>query len=142
MNSKSTLAALALFLSACGSEPEPHQQSGSGEVSGSDYVSDDAAVADSQALDGDAAAERQPFDEDAARERAEEEVASEGYSGPCTQDCSGHNAGFAWAAEGYPDEGTSSSQSFDEGQQAYEEAVEERVDEYQQAHDDGEEPDD
>lgn len=74
------------------------------------------------------------FDEEAAREAAEEEVASEGYSGPCTSDCSGHDAGFAYAAEGNPDGGTSRSPSFDEGQVAYEQAVEERVEEAREAY--------
>jgi hypothetical protein len=69
------------------------------------------------------------FDEDAARADAEQEVADEGYSGPCTMDCSGHDAGFAWAAEGHQDYGTSTSQSFDEGQEAYEGSVQQRVEE-------------
>lgn len=72
------------------------------------------------------------FDEDAARELAREEVAADGYSGPCTSDCSGHDAGFEWAADGNPDGGISSSPSFDEGQEAFEEAVEERVGEYRE----------
>jgi hypothetical protein len=82
--------------------------------------------------------EGQFFDEDAARERAEEEVRSDGYSGPCTQDCSGHDAGFEWAADGNPDYGVSRSPSFDEGQQAYEQAVEERVEDYRSAYENGE----
>ena len=69
------------------------------------------------------------FDEDAARADAEQEVADEGYDGPCTIDCTGHDAGFDWAADGHEDYGTSRSPSFDEGQEAYEEAVEERLEE-------------
>jgi hypothetical protein len=82
------------------------------------------------------ASEDAEFDEDAARADAEEEVAEEGYDGPCTIDCSGHDAGFDWAAEGHDDYGSSSSQSFDEGQIAYEEAVDERVDEKRQEFED------
>jgi hypothetical protein len=43
-------------------------------------------------------------------------------SGACTQDCSGHNAGYAWAREhGITDPGDCSgnSESFIEGCQAY-----------------------
>ena len=102
---------------------------------GSDYdsssYSSDASYADSD--------DDEAFDEDAAREKAEQEVADEGYSGPCTIDCSGHDAGFNYAANGNPDGGVSDSQSFDEGQQAYEEAVDERVEELRQAHDAGDE---
>ena len=82
--------------------------------------------------------EVQPFEEDAAREQAEKEVADEGYSGPCTLDCSGHKAGFTYAAEGQSEGGVSSSPSFDEGHEAYEEAVEARVDELRGAHESGE----
>lgn len=70
------------------------------------------------------------FDEDAAREAAEADLASEGYdySYGCTFDCSGHEAGWQWRAEnGYAAAGE--SPSFDEGGQAFDEAVEERVEE-------------
>lgn len=74
--------------------------------------------------------EREPFDEEAAREAAEAELASEGYdySYGCSDDCSGHEAGWQWRAEnGYqPD---SWSEPFNEGAQAFEDAVEVRVDE-------------
>ena len=70
------------------------------------------------------------FDEDAAREAAEAELASEGYdySYGCTDDCSGHEAGWQWRAEnGYAASGDSNS--FDEGGRAFDEALEERVEE-------------
>ncbi len=121
VNRALVVAVATLTLTACGSAPA---------------TSDYDEVTESGSL-GDAEAEREDFDEDAARDRAEEEVASEGYHGPCTQDCGGHDAGFSWAADGNPDGGTSTSQSFDEGQQAYEDAVEERIEDQRQAYEDG-----
>jgi hypothetical protein len=48
---------------------------------------------------------------------------SEDFHGsPCTEDCSGHEAGYNWAAEhsvGDPDDCSGNSQSFVEGCQAY-----------------------
>jgi hypothetical protein len=76
------------------------------------------------------------LDEDAARTDAGQEVASEGYSGPCTSDCSGHDAGFDWSADGHEDYGTSRSPSFDEGQEAYQEAVDQRVEDKRQEFED------
>lgn len=72
------------------------------------------------------------FDEDTAREEAESELASEGYDMRygCTDDCSGHSAGWDWAAQqGYGSGGSGESQSFQEGTMAYDEAVDERVEE-------------
>ena len=83
---------------------------------------------------------REPFDEDAARNAAEEELASEGYdfSYGCTVDCSGHDAGWQWRADnGYSTPGNSNS--FDEGGLAFDEALEERVDEMRDQYDSGEE---
>ena len=80
------------------------------------------------------------FDEDAAREEAERDLALEGYDYRygCTIDCSGHEAGWQWRAEnGYPvyDPDTyGNSYSFSEGAQAYEEAVEERVEALRDEH--------
>lgn len=75
------------------------------------------------------------FDEDEALAAAEAELASESYDGSygCTDDCSGHEAGWAWRAEnGYevqdPDT-YGNSDSFAEGAMAYEEAVDNRVEE-------------
>jgi hypothetical protein len=87
-------------------------------------------------------ASREAFDEDAARSAAEDELASEGYdySYGCTDDCSGHEAGWQWRAEhGYSTPGYSNS--FDEGGRAFDEAVEERVDEMRSDYEAGEEPD-
>ena len=85
---------------------------------------------------------REPFDEDAARNAAEEELASEGYdfSYGCTVDCSGHEAGWQWRADnGYSTPGNSNS--FDEGGLAFDEALEERVDEMRDQYDSGDEAD-
>lgn len=85
------------------------------------------------------------FDEDAARQAAEEELADEPYDGSygCTIDCSGHEAGWQWRAEnGYPTYGSDDygkSQSFAEGARAYEDAVEERVDEMRSEFESGDE---
>ena len=84
---------------------------------------------------------RDEFDEYAARRAAEDELASEGYdySYGCTDDCSGHEAGWQWRAEnGYSASGT--SQSFAEGGWAFDEAVEERVDEMRDEYEEGASP--
>lgn len=88
---------------------------------------------------------RPAFDEDAARDAAKDELTSQTYSDigspyGCTSDCSGHEAGFAWAADGNEDHGTSRSLSFDEGQQAYSEAVDERVEEMRSEYENGQDP--
>lgn len=85
------------------------------------------------------------FDEDAAREAAEAELALEGYDKRygCTDECDGHEAGWQWRAEnGYlvTDPSTyGNSYSFGEGAMAFEEAVEERVEEMRDEYADGEE---
>jgi hypothetical protein len=84
---------------------------------------------------------RDPFDEDAAREEAENDVALETYQGVgrpygCTDDCSGHEAGFKWRRDrGYVPYGN--SDSFREGAQAYEDEVESRVEEMREEYEDG-----
>lgn len=69
------------------------------------------------------------FDEDAARDEARSELASEGYdySYGCTEDCSGHEAGWQWGAENGVAYGN--SDSFHEGTMAFEDALDERVEE-------------
>ncbi len=77
---------------------------------------------------------------EAARETAADEVSGDrfedhGDTGQCTEDCSGHDAGFQWAAEqGVTDSSDcgGQSQSFIEGCEAYAEAVEERAREIEQ----------
>lgn len=85
---------------------------------------------------------REPFDEDAARGAAEQELALQGYdySYGCTDDCSGHEAGWQWRADnGYSTYGN--SQSFAEGGYAFDEALEARVDEMRDDYEAGYEPD-
>ena len=120
---KVLVMAAAAGLAGCGAA-----QSSSGEEYGGSPGSG------SYGREADAEETREPFDEALARDRAEEEVADDGYQGPCTMDCSGHDAGFGWAAEGHQDYGMSRSRSFDEGQIAYEDAVEDRVEEMREAY--------
>lgn len=114
---------------------------------GGDY---DAAVTayntDVESLElGEGVTARGDFDEDEARHEAEEELAGSpyDYSYGCTIDCSGHQAGWDYRAETGYDTGIGNygkSQSFDEGARAYEEAVDERVEEMQEEYQNGEEP--
>lgn len=81
---------------------------------------------------------REEFDEDAARQEAEEQLASEGYdySYGCTDDCSGHEAGWQWRADnGYSTQGNSNS--FEEGGMAFDDAVENRVEEMRSDYESG-----
>jgi hypothetical protein len=84
---------------------------------------------------------RGDFDEDRAEDVARDYLSDEAYqvtvgSAACTDDCSGHEAGWRWAAEGNSC-GSGESESFDAGCAAFEEAVEERVAEAKQRYDDG-----
>ena len=71
------------------------------------------------------------FDEYEARREAGRQLARRGYRGGCTDDCSGHEAGFQWAHDNRltRPQYTGDSQSFDEGQEAYTRALSRRVDE-------------
>lgn len=126
------LGFLAATLSACSGSDSTPSSGGSG---GGYYAAADVTDEDE---------EREPFDEDAAREAAEEEIGSDTYAGigmpyGCTDDCSGHEAGFAWRRDnGYVTSGNSNS--FREGAQAFEDAVDERVEEMEAEYEDGEEP--
>lgn len=84
--------------------------------------------------------EREEFDEHEARRVARDQLSSEGYdmSYGCTIDCSGHEAGWQWGAEnGYSTYGN--SQSFHEGTMAFEDALDDRVNEMRDDYEDGEE---
>ena len=99
------------------------------------YDSAEDAIADYRTEEG------KPFDEDEARDEAERELAASGYDYRygCTEDCSGHQAGWQWRSDhGYSTYGK--SQSFEEGGRAFDEAVEERVDELRDEYEAGEEP--
>jgi hypothetical protein len=123
-----SLAAFATLAGLC--------LSGCGSGTSEAYEEEFAAYGEAEAGSSEDASESYEFDEDTARADAESEVQSEGYDGPCTSDCSGHDAGFAWAADGHDDFGISRSPSFDEGQEAYEDSVEERLAEKRQEFED------
>jgi hypothetical protein len=88
----------------------------------------------------------EPTDDDIdhAYESAQEQLSDASFedvgdTGDCTQDCSGHDAGFEWARdEGVTDssECSGTSQSFIEGCEAYASAVEEQADEELESPDD------
>lgn len=123
------MIAVCLVLGACGSSSEE-----------ADYASDGYAT---YASDGSGAYRaydeveeaRGEFNEDAAREAAIAELDGQsyqdinGYAG-CTDDCGGHDAGFAWAQDNAVEDGgvITDSTSFDEGANAYATAIDERVD--------------
>lgn len=131
-------AALALLpLTACNSADASSDSEGSESSSGLLSTSPD---------EDEAEAERKPFDEARASDAAEEEVSGESYTGlgspyGCTDDCSGHEAGFKWRAEKGHQGFSADSPSFNEGGQAFEDAVEEKVEERRTAREDGEEVD-
>lgn len=117
-----------IMIGGCASSAEDgYEGDGSTEVDSSSVVGEEAEAEYS------GEEERADFDEDAARDTAEEEIAGESYQSigtpyGCTQDCSGHEAGFAWRRDnGYATPGNSNS--FSEGGQAFDEAVDDRVDE-------------
>lgn len=81
-----------------------------------------------------AEADREPFDEDAAREVAEEELSSQSYAEigtpyGCTVDCAGHEAGYRYRADNGYAGYNADSPSFNEGGQAFDEAIEDRIEE-------------
>lgn len=125
-----------IMIGGCASSDEDgYEGDGSTEVGSS---SDDGEEAEA-GYSGEE--ERADFDEDAARDTAEEEIAGESYQSigtpyGCTQDCSGHEAGFAWRRDnGYATPGNSNS--FSEGGQAFDEAVDDRVDEMRSDYENG-----
>jgi hypothetical protein len=153
-------------LSGCGQE-----DANESDVTSADYVADQAEVAEGAAVDtlhpryysggyapaqveddedrDDEAAStpREPFDEDEARSNAEAVLASENYRSigrpyGCTDDCSGHEAGFKYRAQhGYGNRiaGDYDARSFRQGQQAYDDEVDRRVDEAREEYESAEE---
>lgn len=137
------LAALALY--NCSGSPSEDEQQVASELGVSDDEARDLiaeygtaeSVIEDQEEDT-----REPFDEDAAKQAAEDDLASESYdySYGCTSDCSGHEAGWKWRADnGYTTPGNSNS--FYEGGQAFDDAVDGRVDEMRDAYEAGDELD-
>ncbi len=94
--------------------------------------SDDAAVANSGSTETTALPFSSSIDEDAIAETAREAVEDSTYvdaGAPygCTEDCSGHEAGFAWARDNEVEDANDcggNSYSFIEGCQAYAEELE------------------
>ena len=143
-----TLMAAVMMLGACSpaksstSHSEDETEEGAGEVAAAGYNSSGDDEAGESSDDSDSLTEHEPFDENAARDAAEEQLASESYDGSygCTQDCSGHEAGWRWRAEnGYAAAGNSNS--FSEGGQAYDDALESRVDDMRSDYESGGDPD-
>lgn len=138
------LAALALYNCSGSEDVEADQQYIVDELGVSDEVAGellDSYSSPEDAVDDYRDAYRDEFDEDAARTAAEGELANNGYdySYGCTVDCSGHDAGWQWRADnGYATPGNSNS--FDEGGRAFDEALEQRVEEMREEYDSGEEP--
>ena len=102
----------------------------------SSYLSDDDESAD----------DREPFDEDEARDRAEDELASDTYVGSgasygCTDDCSVHEAGWRYRADHGFAGSNPDSPSFDEGGRAFDDAVDEKVEEARDTSEAGEDQD-
>lgn len=141
-NSKLLVSLAALVLASCGASPEEGDTDSTTDYESSSYS--DGTV-DSEEASETAEEEREPFDEDAARQAAENDMASESYSGigrpyGCTDDCSGHEAGFEWRWDnGYVTMGK--SRSFHEGAQAFEDEVDQRVQDMQDEYDNSEELD-
>lgn len=89
-----------------------------------------------------AAADREPFDEDAAREAAEKELSGQSYEevgAPygCTVDCAGHEAGYRYRADNGYVGFNADSPSFNEGGQAFEDAVDDLVEEMRSDYESG-----
>lgn len=65
---------------------------------------------------------------------------AEGTTYGCTEDCSGHEAGWQWRAQTGFEGNNPDSPSFEEGGRAFDEAVEERVTEMRDEYEAGDEP--
>jgi hypothetical protein len=122
------LLAVAAHLAGCGGGDAVREEGAGGAyASGTNtFANDEAAEEDKEA--------REPFDEDAARDSAEDDMAGETYDSlgrpyGCSDDCSGHEAGFRYRAENGYAGFNADSPSFNEGGQAFDEAVEERIEE-------------
>lgn len=142
-NTPLILSIICLLAVSCG--PSDHRQadqqnsaqqpaSAPGENSG---ASGDAAQGDDSNHDSEAAEEK-------ARQKAVDELEDQTYedvmgSSECTEDCSGHNAGWEWAKKKDiidADECSGDSDSFIAGCKAYADEVERRTTEYEGGQDD------
>lgn len=84
----------------------------------------------------DTSEERAQFDEDSARDDAVSDLSGQSFqdvgdTSRCTQDCSGHDAGWQWAQEHEVTDSSecSGSGSFEDGCEAYVEELDNRVEE-------------
>ena len=89
---------------------------------------------------------RAEFDEDAARDEAVSELSGQtfqdvGDTSRCTQDCSGHDAGWQWAQDHDVTDSSecSGSGSFEDGCEAYVEELDSRIETAQDDDDQDEE---
>lgn len=86
-----------------------------------------------------------PFDEDAARDNAVQDSSAltfeeVGDTSTCTDDCSGHDAGFEWGKENditNESDCGGNSTSFIEGCESYARSIEENVDEERDNYENG-----
>lgn len=112
---------LLLFAAGCDSAPSEY-----------DHYSENAVADDepnSQVIN------REDALEDAAAAQSGMTYSDLGEPYGCTEDCSGHEAGVAWAEENDlrdPDDCGGRSQSFVEGCQAYAEAIQESADQIEE----------
>lgn len=87
------------------------------------------------------------FDEESARADAIADVSANSFedvgdTSQCTDDCSGHSAGFEWAKENAAGDASAcsgNSDSFIEGCEAFSQAVDSRVSDMREAWESGEE---
>ena len=109
------LVAFAIVLQGCSAETSIAEKAGDETFSEDESVDEDVAF------------------EMAADELSEETFEDVGDTSLCTQDCSGHDAGFEWARDNEitdPSECGGKSQSFEEGCEAYAESLQEQAEEY------------
>lgn len=112
----------------------------------SSLLSNDVASNDGIGNDREDEEEREAFDEDRAKDTAEAEVSGESYTSigapyGCTEDCGGHEAGFRFRSDNGYAGYNADSPSFNEGGRAFDEAVDERVDEMRSDYENGEQTD-
>lgn len=125
---------VAATVASCG-DHRPGAQEQSSEITPMAEASSQSFAAYGDETSGQGASNA--FDEDQARDDAREELEGTTYidSGApygCTDDCSGHEAGFAWAQENEISDAADcggDSASFREGCEAFTEALESKVEE-------------
>ncbi|WP_156340512.1 hypothetical protein [Sphingomonas sp. Leaf17] len=132
------MAVIAAAIYSC-SSPSPEAQDAETQAT---ITGDAPAPTSYDAIVAEANPIRSDFDDDRAKQAAQSYLSDETYegaqgSGDCTDDCSGHDAGWQWAKDGNS-RGSGDSASFDAGCRAFEEAADERVEDARQRYADGE----